>query len=279
MLAAAKQQREVNHITGDIHYLALALAGRRTILTIHDCASLERLRGFSRAVLKFFWFTAPVSRVRLVTAISETTRKELLRHVGCDLTKIRVVHNCVDPGLNPAPKSFDVKDPLILCLGTAPNKNLERVIESISGLPCRLNVIGPLTPSQRDLMGRHHIRFSNTARATDAEVASAYEACDMVVFVSTYEGFGLPIVEANAVGRPVVTSNLLSMPEAAGEAACLVDPFDTVAIREGILRVWNNAAYRGSLIAAGFQNVKRFSARSIAAQYAALYAEVANAKG
>jgi glycosyltransferase involved in cell wall biosynthesis len=95
-----------------------------------------------------------------------------------------------------------------------------------------------------------------------------------VVFASTYEGFGMPIVEANATGRPVVTSNIGPMPEVAGSAACLVDPFDCSSIREGIVRVIGDADYRSHLVAGGFENVKRFQADVIAAQYAAVYREV-----
>jgi glycosyltransferase involved in cell wall biosynthesis len=96
----------------------------------------------------------------------------------------------------------------------------------------------------------------------------------MVVFVSTYEGFGLPIVEANATGRPVITSNICSMPEIAGSAACLVDPSDCSSIRQGILRVMNDDGYRAGLVAMGFDNVKRFRASLIAAQYAELYHDI-----
>jgi glycosyltransferase involved in cell wall biosynthesis len=93
----------------------------------------------------------------------------------------------------------------------------------------------------------------------------------MVVFASTYEGFGLPIVEANATGRPVVTSNIFSMPEVAGDAGCFVDPFDASSIRAGIVRVVEDEAYRQGLIKKGFKNVKRFRADAIAHQYAELY--------
>ena len=70
----------------------------------------------------------------------------------------------------------------------------------------------------------------------------------MLTFVSTYEGFGLPILESQATGRPVVTSNVSSMPEVAGDAACLVNPYDADSIREGILRVINDDAYRKDLM-------------------------------
>ena len=84
----------------------------------------------------------------------------------------------------------------------------------------------------------------------------------------------MPIVEANAVGRPVVTSNVASMPEVAGNAACLVNPFDTESIRTGILRVIEDAAYRSELIAYGRINAKRFDADNIANQYLAIYQEM-----
>lgn len=275
---AAKHQAQINHITGDVHYLAVALDKRRTLLTMHDCASLERLSGWRRTVLLWLWYVLPIRRAGLVSVISESTRRELLRHVKCDPSKIRVVPCCVGSDFAPVPKSFDESDPVILQMGTAANKNLERVIEALAGLPCRLNIIGTLTVSQRVRLEQHKIRYTNIPRATDAEVVSAYAACDMVIFASTYEGFGLPIVEANAVGRPVVTSNLLSMPEVAGQAACLVDPFDVEAIRRGILKVWHEADYRDKLVAAGFENVKRFTAKAVAEEYTAIYTELAENK-
>src|ERR1035437_8181810 len=271
----AKHQGQSNQVTGDVNYLALALRKQHTLLTVLDGASLERLSGWRHQVLKFVWFTLPIRRAGLVSVISESTRRELLRLVKCDPSKIRVVPCCVGSEFAPVPKSFDESDPVILQMGTAANKNLERVIESLAGLPCRLNIIGTLTVNQRVRLEQHKIRYTNIPRATDAEVVSAYAACDLVIFASTYEGFGLPIVEANAVGRPVVTSNILSMPEVAGNAACLVDPFDVAAIRKGILQVCKDAAYRANLIEAGFENVKRFSAKAVAAQYAALYREMA----
>jgi glycosyltransferase involved in cell wall biosynthesis len=275
MLDAAKNQSQINHITGDVHYLALMLDKRRTLLTIHDCASLERLRGWRRAALKFFWFTLPMRRARLVTVISEFTRRELLRHVHFNPDKIRVVPDCTSRDFVPFPKPFNAAEPTILHLGTASNKNLERLIRALAELRCRLNLIGKLTMAQHDLLRECNINYSNIHQATDLEVLNAFRACDMVAFASAYEGFGLPIIEAQATGRPVVTSNLSSMPEAAGSAACFVDPFQVESIRGGILHVWRDSAYRQNLVEAGFENVKRFRPEAIAAKYAALYEEVA----
>jgi glycosyltransferase involved in cell wall biosynthesis len=94
------------------------------------------------------------------------------------------------------------------------------------------------------------------------------------MFASTYEGFGLPIIEANAVGRPVVTSHLWSMPEVAGKSALLVDPYDVASIRDGVLSIIEDAHLRSVLIKNGLENIKRFRLSLIAEQYSALYQEV-----
>jgi glycosyltransferase involved in cell wall biosynthesis len=276
ILDASRHQGQINHITGDVHFIALAMQRRRTLLTIHDCTSLERLRGFRRAVFKWFWYDLPIRQSALVTVISEATRRELLRHVGCNPDKIRVVPNCVGNDFAPSPKLFNTEEPEILHLGTAPNKNLERLAQALAGLPCRLHILGRLDKKQKLALEQFKINYINTPYATDVELVLAYQKCDLVVFVSTYEGFGLPIIEANATGRPVVTSNILSMPEVAGNAACLVDPFNVAAIRQGILRVWHDADYRAGLVEAGFENVKKFTAKAVAESYACLYHELAD---
>ena len=84
----------------------------------------------------------------------------------------------------------------------------------------------------------------------------------------------MPILEANAVGRPVITSNILSMPEVAGDAACIVNPYSIDEIRSGILRIIENANYRESLVERGFVNVQRFEPKKVARQYLEIYAEL-----
>ena len=105
-----------------------------------------------------------------------------------------------------------------------------------------------------------------------------YQSCDLVSFISTFEGFGMPIIEANSVERVVLTSNISSMPEVAGEAALLVDPFDIAAIRNGIQRIINDGQLREQLIQAGRKNKLRFQSGTIAQQYYNLYKKIANAQ-
>lgn len=274
MWGARRHQGDVNHVTGDVHYLTLLLDPKRTVLTVHDLVTLGRLRGPARLVFWFLWYWLPVRRSRAIVAISESTRAALLASVRCDPAKIRVIHNSVSGEFLPAPRAFNAACPRVLQMGTKPNKNLDRVAEALAGLACRLVIIGPLSDDQVAMLRRHDIDHENHVGLSRAALVAQYEAADMLLFVSTYEGFGLPIVEAQAVGRPVVTSNIFSMPEVAGGGACLVNPFDVADIRASVQRIVHDAGYREGLVASGFENASRFSVAHVAEQYAALYREV-----
>ncbi len=208
-----------------------------------------------------------------MTVISNSTKEDLLRYVKVDPQKVRVVHDCVSAAFKPTPKEFNATKPIILQVGTGPNKNLERVAEALQGIPCHLRVIGTLTGRQTTVLQRSGIEYSSASNISDEEVVREYCRCDMLVFASTYEGFGLRLWKPSN-GRPVVTSNILSMPEIAGESACLVDPFDVASIRAGILRILKDSNYCEELVQRGFKNVQRFQPRAIAAQYVKLYREL-----
>lgn len=274
IIEAAFRQGDVNHITGDVHFLALLLRKKRTLLTIHDLVSVHRLNGLRRSVFLFFWYWLPIKRSSLVTVISEATKEDLLRYIKVDPKKVRVVLDCLSSFFHPAPKEFNTTKPVILQVGAGQNKNVERVAEALRGIPCNLRIIGMLTATQETVLQEYGVEYSFVANISDEQVVEEYRCCNMLVFVSTFEGFGLPIIEAQATGRPVVTSNILSMPEVAGEAACLVDPFDVASIRGGILKIINDSLYRDELVMHGFENVKRFRPEIIAAQYADIYKEL-----
>lgn len=274
VLEAATRQGDVNHVTGDVHYLCYLLNKRRTVLTVLDCRTMERLRGVKRLLFRLLWLNIPVRRCACVVAISEFSKRELLRYVNVRPEKIRVIGVSYAAEYKPVPGDFHKDKPTILQLGTGPNKNLFRVAAALTGLSCRMIILGPLTDAQRRALIEGRIDYENNPRATDAEVIACYSRCDLVLFVSTYEGFGMPIIEANAIGRPVVTSCICSMPEVAGDAACLVDPYDPEAIRQGVLRVIEDDAFRENLVQNGFRNAARFAPEEIARRHAEIYVEL-----
>lgn len=275
MLRVPWYQREVNHITGDVHYLTYLLRRKKTILTILDCVFMDHSTGLKRSLLWFFWIWLPVRRCSVITAISEATRQEILRHAACDPSKVRVIHCPVSPVFQPIPRDFNHVCPRILHIGVSPNKNLERHVAALHGLRCELVIVGKVSVAQRHCLDESGVVYTVLVGLSNAALLEQYRLCDLMLFASTYEGFGLPIVEAQAVGRPVITSKIWSMPEVAGDAACLVDPYDVPSIRAGIELILNDDDYRARLVMRGFENVKRFHVSAIAEKYAELYREVA----
>lgn len=264
-------QGEINHITGDINFAAIFLRKSKTILTIHDIGFMSHSNPIARFILLWFWIKIPLLRSSYITTVSEATKKELLKYVSIDPLKIVVIHNPVSKLFKPLPKLFNTERPVILQVGTKHNKNIHRLIQAIEGISCHLKIVGALDKSILDELTARQVDFTSVTELSDNEIVAVYDQCDIVSFVSTYEGFGIPILEANTVGRVVVSSNLFSMPEVAGNAAHLVDPYSVTSIREGILKVRDEAGYRNNLIENGFANKERFKVEDIAMQYVEIY--------
>jgi len=268
------KQADVNHITGDIHFIAYFLAKKKTILTIHDLAPLNRGNKIKRKVIKFFWFTLPAMRVKMVTVISESIKKELLLQLPINSNKVKVVHDCISSDISFEPKKNMENKPVLFHIGTMPNKNLENVIRAIDPLDVKLIILGKLNKTKKYMLEKHNIDFENHYNLEYSEVLNLYKQSDIVLFASLYEGFGLPILEANAIGRPVITSNVASMPEVGGDAALYVDPHNYLDIRSSIQRLIADEKLRSSLVERGRLNINRFSPESIALQYSELYKEI-----
>lgn len=273
--AASQRVGDVHHVVGDVQYLALALPPERLVVTIHDCVTLHRLVGWPREAFRQLWYRLPARRAAVVTTISESVRRELQRWIGDDAAHVEVIPNSVRDEFQPDPRPFRSGAPVVLQVGTGTNKNVERVAEALIGTGCHLHVVGDLSPEQRARITATGVPLRELGRLSDAGLVGAYRDADLLVFASLYEGFGLPIVEAQATGRPVVTSDRWSMPEAAGDGAVLVDPENVRSVREGVERVVGDAARRAALVQAGFANVARYRPATIAARYEAIYDRVA----
>jgi len=270
-----KSDADIYHITGQIHYLSLILPPSKTVLTIHDLGFLNNDRKISKYLVKKLFLDLPVKRLKYITTVSETTREGILKNTGCSPEKIRVIENPIQQHyINGKQKDFNKECPTILQIGITENKNLYRLIKALKGIRCRLKIIGNLTPELISALSKDEINYENAFGLDDLSMRKEFENADLMTFCSTFEGFGLPIIEAQGMKVPVITSNISPMKEVAGGGACLVDPFDESDIRKGLLKIFHDDEFRDGIIRKGSENIERFLPENITQSYQKLYFEI-----
>ena len=236
------------------------------------------------------WLTA--LRASAVTTPSHFSRREVARLYPWLRDRAFVTPNAVKSAFYPRPsaeveqvkKAFDISAPYFLFVGTPqPRKNIARVVEAFLAVTrkverVQLVIAGKSTPELGKLRRAHQAAFASgrvvaTGYVSDDDLACLYSGCIALVFPSLYEGFGIPVLEAMACGAPVITSNTTALPEAAGDAALLVDPEDTATIAAAMRRMLDEPALRGELRARGFAHARQFTwartARATAEAYQA----------
>jgi glycosyltransferase involved in cell wall biosynthesis len=234
-------------------------------------------------------------RATRVLTVSESSKRDILRFVDIKPEKIDVIYNAYDERFIVEPNEDDVvrvreryqlHDEFVLYAGgVKPHKNLERLIQAFDlvrkmGLDhLKLVLIGDdisRYSALRRAVHRHqlhnYVRF--LGYMPEETLAVMYRLAGVFVFPSLYEGFGLPPLEAMASGTPVVTSNVSSLPEVAGDAAVLVDPYDPHAIAEGIYRVLTDEQLRRDLRVRGAARARQFSWATSVGRVRQIYQEV-----
>lgn len=297
-MAAARARADLLH---EPHYVLPPLTRCRTVVTIHDCIHLrfpEYLPSRAAFVYAHAMIRLAARKADRVLTVSDASKRDILHYTGVAPEKVVVVHNGLDARFATAPDAeamdrvrqrFQLDHPFVLYVGNIkPHKNLERLIAAFASMRAdgpeglKLVVIGDETskhPGLRQAVHRHrldkHVRFFGFQPA--ATLVTFYRLARAFVFPSLYEGFGLPPLEAMANETPVVTSNLSSLPEVAGDAALLVDPYDVASIAEGIRRAVTDEPLRQQLIAKGRARAREFSWARAAADTLAVYREVLGA--
>lgn len=295
-LAVRRERPDVFHAP---HYVLPPLVPTRSVVTIHDCIHLmfpqylpnRAAYAYARASM---W--AAARRADAILTVSEASKRDILHFFNVRPEKVVVVHNAIDERFwIPPPddevarvrERYQLNQAFVLYAGNIkPHKNLVRLIEAFDQVRqgplehLQLLIIGDQIsklPALRLAVHRlklhRHVRF--LGYLPDETLAVLYRLAAVFVFPSLYEGFGLPPLEAMASGAPVVTSNTSSLPEVAGDAAVLVDPYDVSSIVDGIHRVLTDQTLADELRRKGPLRAREFSWERSVSKTKELYEAVA----
>lgn len=258
-----------------------------TVLTVNDLRFVhlpETYRLWRRFFLRLA--VAPsLKRATRIIAISENTKSVIINHFGISAEKIDVVHIPASSQFRPVTeekflsqvrRKYSLPERFLLYVGhLEPRKNLARLIQAYFRLRTsreikhKFVVLGQSSHGFKALMEKvTKSSFTGdvifTGYVVEEDLPAIYSLADLLAFPSLYEGFGLPLTEAMACGTPVVTSNVSALPEVAGDAAILVNPYSVQAIADGIVKVLDDEELRLELVERGLQRVKAFSATKAA---------------
>jgi glycosyltransferase involved in cell wall biosynthesis len=272
-----------------------------TVVTVHDVIQFVLPEYAWRKISRVYFglVSAGARRAQAVITVSECSKQDIMKILGLGPERIHVIGNAVDASLYP------VRDAWLLAnvrerYGIAPRfvlyfggfdmrKNVPRLIEAYARLPevlrreYQLVIAGryqhlghPLYPDPRQTVRRlgldGNVIFTGQIREQDK--APLYSAATVFAFPSLYEGFGMPVLEAMACGTPVVTSNVSALPEVAGDAGLLVNPYEPAAIGEALAELLESAARRDDLARRGLERARRFTWPQVAEQTVRVYKQI-----
>ncbi len=287
ILRLPRYERITNPAPASLYHAAehlLPYLRRPTVMTVHDLIFERypehhtlRNRLFLKVAMPLF-----IKAADTIIAVSQHTKRDLIELYRAPADKLQVVYEGVDPEFRPSdpavvqrvrqqysPGTNDTVRPYLLMVGTLePRKNHAAAMRALArlkarGFPQRLLVVGgrgwlfePIQKLVAQLGLNEDVTFAGYVPAAD--LPALYAGADCVLLPSLYEGFGFPVLEAMACGTPVVSSNVSSLPEVAGDAALLVAPLDDEGLAAAIQRVLTEPELAATLRTTGIVQAAKF---------------------
>jgi len=240
---------------------------KNKIVTIHDIAYEKFPKNFDWKFRYFYKFLVPsiIKTSKHIFTVSQFSKNEIIECYKVDKNKISVVYNAVNKIFKLIKKDFN--NEYILAVSSLNyQKNFHSLIKAFNKLKnkdIKLYLVGDINKSfadtqlLKDIEQNKNILFQG--RVSDNELINLYSNAICFIYPSLYEGFGIPPLEAQACGCPVIVSNVASLPEVCSNSALYCNPYDTDDIKEKIELLVNDKDLQNELIQKGFENIKRFS--------------------
>lgn len=294
-LPAAVHRLRIDVLHSTHHTLPLRPTRARKVVTVHDVTFFrmpERYPPFRRAYMQTL--TRLSARVAdHVIVPSHAIKLDVLDRLHLSQEDVTVVYEAASDNYRPieteraraVAQKYGMNGPYVLSVGSRePGKNRVRLVRALAelrneGIDCGLLVVGQDAWGYqreddvvRQLGMQERVRFAGYAHSDD--LPALHSAATVFAFPSLYEGFGLPVLEAMSCGAPVLTSNVSATAEIAGDAALLVDPMSTAAIRDGLRALLADESLRQRLSAAGRARAATYSWRRAADETFGVYERV-----
>jgi len=261
-----------------------------SVVTIHDLIFI-RYPEFYKTIDRKIYFNKvkyACSSAKKIIAISGQTKEDIVRFFDVDSNKIEVVYQPVSPvffernDVEQLREKYNLREKFILSVGThEPRKNQLSILKAIQSekLDIQIVFVGKTTSYTKKLTKyitahkmQNQVNFLNDISEND--LAGLYQLANLSVYISFFEGFGLPVIEAMASGCPVITSNVSCLPETAGEAAVLCAPSNFEELGKQIRTLLENKNIRNELIAKGIERSKLFHPQIFSEKMISLYTKI-----